>query len=218
MESRLDHVYRSLLLTKFFTRGWGKPDHLSQIIKLRKVLGKRETNIQYIQTPASVIEITREEHKDDITYLTGHFPSPTTQYLEEDIIPSEVRTSHFEAVLPRSVISRSDPIRPLVLQFSGTGDHFYWRRRSLMAVPMVKERGISSILIENPYYGLRRPRKQLRSSLFYVSDLFVMGAALILESQVLLAWARSHGFSPLVCHGISMGGHMAGLSVGLNIL
>ena len=87
-----------------------------------------------------------------------------------------------------------------------------------MAVPMVKERGISSILIENPYYGLRRPRKQLRSSLFYVSDLFVMGAALILESQVLLAWARSHGFSPLVCHGISMGGHMAGLSVGLNFL
>ena len=59
-----------------------------------------------------------------------------------------------------------------------------------MAGPMVKEREIGSILIENPYYGLRKPRKQLRSSLFYVSDLFVMGAALILESQVVLAWAK----------------------------
>ena len=28
MESRLDHIYRRVLLTKFFTRGWGSPDHL----------------------------------------------------------------------------------------------------------------------------------------------------------------------------------------------
>ena len=61
------------------------------------------------------------------------------------------------------------------------------------------------IIIENPYYGLRKPRKQLRSSLFFVSDLFIMGAALILE-----AWEQS--FSPLVCHGISMRGHMASLA------
>ena len=33
MESRLDHLYRSVLLTKFFTKGWGNPDHLHQIIK-----------------------------------------------------------------------------------------------------------------------------------------------------------------------------------------
>ena len=212
MESRLDHVYRTLLLTKFFTRGWGKPEHLTQVIKHRKILGQRETNSSYLQTPASVITITKEEYKDDLAFLTGRFPSPTSQYLDENIIPPEVLTSHFEAVLPRSVLSRSDPVQPLVLQFAGTGDHFYWRRRGLMAVPMVRERGISSIIIENPYYGLRKPRKQLRSSLFYVSDLFIMGAALILEAQVLMAWARDQSFSPLVCHGISMGGHMASLS------
>ena len=81
-----------------------------------------------------------------------------------------------------------------------------------MALPMLKERGIASVLVENPYYGLRKPRKQLRSSLFFVSDLFIMGAALIFESQVLLRWAREEGFGPLVCHGVSMGGHMACLS------
>ena len=81
-----------------------------------------------------------------------------------------------------------------------------------MALPMLKERGIASVLVENPYYGLRKPRKQLRSSLFFVSDLFVMGAALIFESQVLLRWAVEEGFGPLVCHGVSMGGHMACLS------
>ena len=81
-----------------------------------------------------------------------------------------------------------------------------------MALPMLRERGIASVLIENPYYGLRKPRKQLRSSLFFVSDLFIMGAALIFESQVLLRWAREEGFGPLVCHGVSMGGHMACLA------
>ena len=81
-----------------------------------------------------------------------------------------------------------------------------------MALPMLKERGIASVLIENPYYGLRKPKKQLRSSLFYVCDLFIMGAALIFESQVLLRWAVEAGYGPLVCHGVSMGGHMACLS------
>ena len=81
-----------------------------------------------------------------------------------------------------------------------------------MALPMAKERKVASILLENPYYGVRKPKDQLRSSLHYVSDLFVMGACLIMESQVLLEWAQKEGFGPLCCHGISMGGHMASLA------
>ena len=70
-----------------------------------------------------------------------------------------------------------------------------------MAKPMIKERNIGSIILgdffffffmfwlnfiylENPYYGLRKPATQFRSSLHFVSDLFVMGGALILEGQV----------------------------------
>ena len=68
------------------------------------------------------------------------------------------------------------------------------------------------MILENPYYGLRKPKGQLRSSLHYVSDLFVMGACLIMEAQVLLHWAEKEGCWPLACHGISMGGHMASLA------
>ena len=81
-----------------------------------------------------------------------------------------------------------------------------------MALPMIKERKIGSIILENPYYGVRKPKSQLRSSLHHVSDLFLMGACLIMESQVLLRWALNQGFGPLCCHGISMGGHMASLA------
>jgi len=82
-----------------------------------------------------------------------------------------------------------------------------------MALPMIKERQIGSIILENPFYGVRKPKSQLRSSLHHVSDLFLMGACLIMESQVLLKWAMNQGFGPLCCHGISMGGHMASLAV-----
>jgi len=81
-----------------------------------------------------------------------------------------------------------------------------------MALPLVKEKKVASIILENPFYGLRKPKDQLRSSLHHVSDLFLMGAALIMESQVLLKWAQREGFGPLCCHGISMGGHMASLA------
>ncbi|KAK2903779.1 hypothetical protein Q8A73_010436 [Channa argus] len=58
-----------------------------------------------------------------------------------------------------------------------------------------------------------RPVYQLRSSLKNVSDLFVMGGALILESTVLLRWLEREGYWPLGITGISMGGYMASLAV-----
>ncbi|XP_064306553.1 protein ABHD18 isoform X4 [Phalacrocorax carbo] len=82
-----------------------------------------------------------------------------------------------------------------------------------MARPMIKEACMASLLLENPYYGCRKPKDQLRSCLKNVSDLFVMGGALVLESAVLLHWLEREGYGPLGMTGISMGGHMASLAV-----
>lgn len=60
------------------------------------------------------------------------------------------------------------PERPLVVQFAGTGDHFYWRRRKLMAEPLAEE-GVASIILENPFYGVRRPRSQAGCNIVHVS-------------------------------------------------
>lgn len=51
-----------------------------------------------------------------------------------------------------------------------------------------------------------------RSSLKNVSDLFVMGGALILESTVLLHWLEREGYWPLGMTGISMGGYVSDMS------
>ena len=80
-----------------------------------------------------------------------------------------------------------------------------------MAEPLLQERGYASLIIENPFYGSRKPKEQFRSSLQHVSDLFVMGASLILESLVIFHWCEKQQFSPIISHGLSMGGHMASL-------
>nr|XP_048703275.1 protein ABHD18 isoform X5 [Caretta caretta] len=56
-------------------------------------------------------------------------------------------------------------------------------------------------------------QQERRSSLKNVSDLFVMGGALVLESAALLHWLEREGYGPLGMTGISMGGHMASLAV-----
>ncbi|XP_065884856.1 protein ABHD18-like isoform X3 [Dysidea avara] len=89
---------------------------------------------------------------------------------------------------------------------------YYWRRRYLTATPLLREEQIGSILVENPYYGSRKPLSQTRSSLCYVSDLLVMGAALVLESYVLHDWLHSQGIGPVGITGMSMGGHNASLA------
>ena len=48
-----------------------------------------------------------------------------------------------------------------------------------------------------------------RSSLHNVSDLFVMGGGLVLESLVLFHWCERQGYGPLGITGISMGGHVS---------
>lgn len=77
---------------------------------------------------------------------------------------------------------------------------------------MLKEAQIGSIILENPFYGLRKPKDQRASSLQNVSDIFVMGGCLILECLVLLHWCERNGFGPLGVTGLSMGGHMASLA------
>jgi len=125
MESRLDHIYRSALLTKFFTRGWGNPSHIEQIIKLRKLLGNRKSSSDILkrEVNATGIEIVKEEIQNGMILLTGRFRSPIVNHLEH-ICPKEIHQAHFQVVLPNSVSNGKS--KPLVLQLAGTGDHYFW--------------------------------------------------------------------------------------------
>ncbi|XP_061441051.1 protein ABHD18 isoform X3 [Rhineura floridana] len=206
--SKLDVLYRRLLLTKLFIQGWGRPEDLKRIFEFRKIIGNRE-RCQNLVSRDYPVQINKVEEQSDCKVLDGHFISPLAHYVP-DIMPSESITARFQFLVPKRWNSK---YRPVCIHLAGTGDHYFWRRRTLMARPMIKEACMASLLLENPYYGCRKPKDQLRSCLKNVSDLFVMGGALVLESAALLHWLEREGYGPLGMTGISMGGHMASLAV-----
>lgn len=206
--SKLDVLYRRLLLTKLFIQGWGKPDDMRRLFEFRKMIGNRESCQRLIPKDYPIF-IDKVEEQADCKIMNGHFISPLDHYLPS-IMPAETVIARFQFIIPKEWKSNH---RPVCVHLAGTGDHFYWRRRTLMARPMIKEAGIGSLLLENPYYGCRKPKDQKRSSLRNVSDLFVMGGALVLESAALLHWLENEGYGPLAMTGISMGGHMVSLAV-----
>ncbi|XP_077588518.1 protein ABHD18 [Stigmatopora nigra] len=205
--SRLDVFYRRLLLSKLFIGGWGKPEDLKRIFEFRKIIADREKCRSLVPKDYPVYINKTETHADCYIH-DGVFISPLEHFVP-GILPTESVKARFQFIVPK----RWQGNRPVCIHLAGTGDHFFWRRRTLMARPMVKEAGMASLLLENPYYGYRKPKDQLRSCLKNVSDLFVMGGALILESSVLLHWLESEGYSPIGMTGISMGGYMSSLAV-----
>lgn len=205
--SKLDAVYRSILLTKFFTKGWGKPENLRRLFEFRKVVSNREECFKLIERDYPVT-ITKDQKLNDCRLLEGYFISPLERFLP-GIVPEIAQKAHFQALLPLHWPELG--CKPVCLHLAGTGDHYFWRRRNLMVKPLLKE-GLGGIILENPFYGLRKPTDQVRSSLHNVSDIFVMGGCLILESLVLFHWCERNGLGPLGVTGLSMGGHMASLA------
>ncbi|XP_067153807.1 protein ABHD18 isoform X2 [Apteryx mantelli] len=182
--SKLDVLYRKLLLTKLFIRGWGKPEDLKRIFEFRKIIGNRE-KCQKLVSKDYPVFIDKVEEQSDCKILEGHFISPLAHYVP-GILPVESLIARFQFIIPRRWNSKH---RPVCIHLAGTGDHiFTFFNLSLL-------------------HGCRKPKDQLRSCLKNVSDLFVMGGALVLESAALLHWLEREGYGPLGMTGISMGGH-----------
>ncbi|CAF1499259.1 unnamed protein product [Rotaria sordida] len=131
------------------------------------------------------------KQKGNQNYINARFGSSLANYLSH-LVPSQIATAHFQVVLSR--------------------DHGFSRRRLFTAVPLVNQYPIGSILLENPYYGLRKPLNQSRSSLLYVTDLYIMSEVLVLETFMLLHWCQKMKLTSVILHGFSFGGHKASLA------
>ena len=194
MSSLLDRLYARYSNRRlFFRQGWGDMGLLTDLSRsdLRD------------QAPAKVsVTWNGEEAADGIRLRQGRFTSP----FEAKGFPQESRTAYVELVLPNGGNSRP----PICLHFAATGDEGFARRRKALALPLAR-RGIGSLILENPYYGKRRPPGQHGKMLRCVSDLILMGSAALTEGRALLAWLHREGYSRSGVSGISMGGHMAAL-------
>ena len=129
-----------------------------------------------------------------VQLATFDSPAPTP-------MPSECRTARVQIWTPSLYSAGS-----VCIHLAATGDEGFWRRertaRRLLAY------GIGSVILENPFYGSRRPRGQYGPVLRTVVDQFAMSTAMVDEARALLGWVRSAGYVPGVT-GYSLGGFMA---------
>ncbi|KAL1459661.1 hypothetical protein WDU94_011619 [Cyamophila willieti] len=157
--NRIDQLYRSILLSKYFVKGWGKPEDFKQLFEFRKTVCRRETCYKLVSRDFPV-NVEKKEETNEYKLLEGHFVSPFGQYLP-DLVPDESKKAYFQVIIPKAWETDKSDYRPMVIHMAGTGDHHFWRRRNLIAKPLLKESNIGSIILENPFYGLRKPENQV---------------------------------------------------------
>lgn len=206
--SRFDQYYRRVILGTIYKEGWGSVKDLEKIIHYRRsVIGNRDKCNEVVGTNYP-ITIEKEMKFKDHNIIEGSLITPFYQFCA-DLIPEEVKTAKFQLVLPKNWKSKE---RPVVFHFAGTGDQNFWRRRLILAKPLLNQHSVASLILENPFYGIRKPKNQTRSNLNHVKDLFVMGGCIVTEALALMNWCEQLGFGPFLLTGLSMGGHMASLA------
>jgi dienelactone hydrolase len=83
--------------------------------------------------------------------------------------------------------------------------------RLRFASPLLAQ-GIGAVILENAFYGARRPARQSRHAVRSVAELQLMGAATFQEGRALLRWLDEELGAPAVgVTGFSMGGQMAAM-------
>jgi dienelactone hydrolase len=174
--------------TRFFSAGWGDLD-----------IVEREPVVERLAEPADRIALrfTGELRNALRTVRIGEFESP------EPRLPACARLARVQLVVPPGTP------RGAVLLFAASGDQGF-RFRARFAGALVA-RGLAVLLLENPYYGARRPADQQGVAVRRVSDLVLMASSAIREGRALLAWLRDEGFGPLAVSGYSMGGQLAAM-------
>ncbi len=149
--------------------------------------------------PAIGVHLSRPRAAYGGLLQEGSFDSP------EDRLPRCGRRARIRMLLP----SRRK-VRGVAVHLAASGDQGF-AVRLRFAAPLLDD-GIGAIVLENPYYGSRRPQRQQGPAVRSVSDLHLMGAATFQEGRALLRWIREEREVPLAgVTGYSMGGQLAAM-------
>lgn len=175
---------------RFFEDGWGSQALLERLSRGPQGFALPELADMALSTP---------RHDGGVWVQEGRFPSPAAV----GPLPAASAEARFQLLLP----AKAGPLPPVCLFLASSGDHGFGLRRFL-AQPLLAA-GMGAVLLENPYYGSRRPPGQKGEALRTVADLFLMGRATAVEAVALLGWLLARGHPKVGISGYSMGGSMA---------
>ena len=82
--THFDTIFRRLILTQSFTRGWGNPAHLQELCASRRAkVANRDVCMKLVPAESvqeNTIEIVRQETKGDRHYINAKFRSPLANH------------------------------------------------------------------------------------------------------------------------------------------
>jgi dienelactone hydrolase len=171
---------------RVFRRGWGDPDALAAYL---------EEAAAVTPIPELPIEEGPEGRFDSLVARDLSFESPGR------FLPGPSRVARARLAGATGGEDR------LVVIMAAWNDHGYHGR--LRLARDLAARGIASVMLEQPFYGDRRPVPGEEQPIATVADFMWMGRAAVLEGRVLADHFRRRGYRVGVT-GYSMGGNMAG--------
>lgn len=180
--------------TSFFENGWGDEAQLTAL-----------SNAELVNAPAATIEIEWGAEVVDaggFRRRSGTFVST----LPVPLINEEARVAHVEWHQPSNATLET----PLCVVFAMTGDEGFEYRYKTLTKNLLRQ-GIATLLLENSYYGLRKPARQYDYRLPTVQDMLSMSVASVQEGKALLKYFRDRGHLKLGVAGVSQGGMVASL-------
>jgi dienelactone hydrolase len=201
----LDRAF-GVVLTRaaLFRDGWGDPEVLERLSRPEPT----EINDPPLHITWGPASFSRGMYR-----RRGFFESPARDILRHD----ETQLARIEVLLPASSAASFGAYDdlpaldvPVCLHLASSGEENFLRRRRF-ARPLVA-RGIGAVILENPYYGSRRPKGQRAYLLRCVTDQLAMNRATVREAKALLSFFHGRGHRRIAVSGYSMGGFTAALT------
>ena len=168
---------------RFFTDGWGDEDLLHPDLS------------RLDSAPLPIHWLTRER-RDDIVVTHGAFASPASH------LPDRASRGSVLLVEPEVETDR------IVVLMPAWNEHEPHVRVALAR--RLAARGVSSVILENAYFGSRHPDPAEGHPIRTVADFMVMGESACVEATGILAWLVGTGRQIGVA-GYSMGGNTAAI-------
>ncbi|MGF1467166.1 MAG: alpha/beta hydrolase family protein [Sandaracinaceae bacterium] len=185
----MDSAYLSVARrARPFDQGWGDPDLLTQ--------GATDA------VPTEPLAPIRPRWGRASTSRRARVRDGTYDAPDPDL-PVGARTGRIRELRPASVP------RGTVLVMASWGEEGFKGRTRLFG-PLTAA-GLALWLVEHPFFGTRRREGQTSAMPRRVSDVVLMGRAMVGEARGLLAGLRDDGVERTAVAGFSMGGQMAAM-------
>lgn len=182
---------------KMFASGWGDDAVLARIER-GELFRERPLELNPHWTGRTV--------RGDSEWWHGGFASPVSG------LPASVSRGALWWLRPRKVADES--AMPVVLLLASSRDEGL-AERALRWGPLVRE-GVSLLVLEHPYYGLRRAPGHQSASLPTVAEQLEMSLATVEEGRALLGWLETHGYRSVGVAGFSMGACLGAMVAALS--